>query len=396
MRDEQQRWLLVLNVVFNLVMGFILPVNTIFITKNLHESLNVAGFVLMTYSLIMMVGNVLGGYLFDHYSHRGTLISGFIISIIGFLLLSFFHGWPIYAVLLALIGFGMGIAYTAINSYTAVVAEQHREQSTSIFNIMYLSANVGIALGTMSVSYIFSRSIFWTFFLPAVFFLTCLLIVAFRGHVLDGQTEKLNGSSDHAQTTHQKSYVELIGQKRLMVNLVLICSAVFIIWVGYSQWDSNMSVYMLDNHFSMHDYSRLFTINAASLIIVQPIMNHFANKIFSKLKYQIILGLFIMGSSFMILPFAQSYWQYIVSMITLTVGESITFPVIPAILNKFATERNRGRYQSFYVIFGSLGRAFGPFIGSLVVTDSSFKTLFYLIVIAIMLTDIGMTFVKEL
>ena len=83
MLDAQQRWLLLINIVFNLVMGFILPVNTIFITKNLHESMVVAGFVLMLYSGFMMLGNFLGGRLFDRFSQRKTLVGGFTLAAIG-------------------------------------------------------------------------------------------------------------------------------------------------------------------------------------------------------------------------------------------------------------------------------------------------------------------------
>lgn len=395
MKDEQQRWLLLMNAIFNMVMGFILPVNTIFMTKYLHESLVISGFVLMVYSGVMMLGNALGGYLFDRYSHRGTLLCGYFIAAVGFLVLSFCHIWPLYAILLTIIGLGMGIAYTAVNSYTAVVAQQHRQHSQRIFNIMYLSANVGIAVGSMLVSVIFQRSIFLTFFLPALCFLICLLIVIFRGHILDGEASNLPNSVSKTETATSTETTNKLSSHQLSVNLVLICGAVLIVWLGYSQWDSNMSLYMLDNHFTMRNYSLLFSLNALSLMIIQPLVGRIAESLFSKLKIQIALGLVIMGFSFIFLPSAQQYWQYVVSMLILTIGESITFPTISALLNKFSTGANRGTYQSFYVVFGSLGRALGPYLGSLIATKSSFDSLFIIIWLAILIVAGGMMLVKE-
>ncbi|RHW51093.1 MFS transporter [Bombilactobacillus bombi] len=396
MKDEQQRWLLVMNATFNMVMGFILPVNTIFMTKNLHESMVVSGFVLMVYSGFMMLGNALGGYLFDHYSHRGTLLIGYLVAALGFLILSFCHTWPLYAIVLTVIGLGMGVSYTAVNSYTAVVAQQQRHHSQRIFNIMYLSANVGIALGSMLVSVIFQRSIFLTFFLPALCFITCLLIVIFRGHILDGTTHKHSNTTQSSEADIKEvAITSQISKPRLYLNLFLICLAVLVVWLGYSQWDSNMSLYMLNNNFKMRDYSLLFSLNALSLMIIQPLMGHLTESLFSQLKIQIALGLAIMGSSFIFLPGAQQYWQYVVSMLILTIGESITFPTIPALLSKFSTAQNRGTYQSFYVIFGSLGRALGPYLGSLVATKSSFDVLFMLICGTILAVAGGVALVKE-
>ncbi|MCO6543473.1 MAG: MFS transporter [Lactobacillus sp.] len=396
MKDEQQRWLLVMNATFNMVMGFILPVNTIFMTKNLHESMVVSGFVLMVYSGFMMLGNALGGYLFDHYSHRGTLLIGYLIAALGFLILSFCHTWPLYAIVLTVIGLGMGVSYTAVNSYTAVVAQQHHHHSQRIFNIMYLSANVGIALGSMLVSVIFQRSIFLTFFLPALCFIACLLIVIFRGHILDGTTHKHSNTTQSSEAAIKEvAITSQTSKPRLYLNLFLICLAVLVVWLGYSQWDSNMSLYMLNNNFKMRDYSLLFSLNALSLMIIQPLMGHLTESLFSQLKIQIALGLAIMGSSFIFLPGAQQYWQYVVSMLILTIGESITFPTIPALLSKFSTAQNRGTYQSFYVIFGSLGRALGPYLGSLIATKSSFDVLFMLICGTILAVAGGVALVKE-
>jgi len=395
----QRIWLLILNITFNLVMGFMLPVNTIFIHKNLHESLITAGFTLMVYSAFMMIGNAMGGVMFDRFSKRGTLYIGYGISIISLLGMSVHHVWPTYAIMLFILGFGMGLVYTAVNAYTAFIAEQMSGNSRVIFNNMYLAANIGIAIGSTAVGFIFKWSIFFTFFIPMLLFVASAIILIFKANLLDHVIE--HDEVDETNHIHYESSDTVdpkieIGPSRFNLNMLIICASIFIVWLGYSQWDSNLSAYMLDQGFTTREYGLVFTINAASLLIIQPVMNRVVSRIFKLLKYQIFLGTVIMGSSFLLLPTAKTYTAYVISMLILTVGESMVFPTIPALLSKMSTNKNRGTFQSFYSIFGSLGRAIGPYAGSLIITALSFSTLFVGITVSMILVAIAMIGVKEL
>jgi len=394
----QRIWLLILNITFNMVMGFILPVNTIFIHKNLHESLTTAGLALMAYSVLMMVGNAIGGVMFDRFSRRGTLYIGYLIAIVSLVFMSFHHVWPTYAFMLVILGFGMGLSYTAINAYTAFVAEQMVGDSRTIFNIMYLAANVGIAIGSTAVGFIFKLSIFFTFFIPVLLFLLCIIILIFRGSVLDqtNEEELERGSRQKYVSSDVEDPKIKIGASRFKFNLIIICLSIFVVWLGYSQWDSNISIYMIDNGFSTRQFGLVFTFNAVSLLIIQPIMNRVASRVFKLLKHQIFVGTIIMGLSFTLLPGAKTYAMYILSMLILTIGESIVFPTIPALLSKMSTNKNRGTFQSFYSIFGSLGRALGPYVGSLVITVMSFAHLFIAITIMMIVVAFAMESVNEL
>ncbi|KRK95423.1 MFS transporter [Companilactobacillus futsaii] len=392
----QRLWLLILNITFNLVMGFILPVNTIFIHKNLHESLVTAGFALMVYSAFMMVGNALGGFMFDRFSKRGTLYIGYGISIISLLGMSVHHVWPTYAIMLFTLGFGMGLVYTAVNAYTAFVAEQMTGNSRVIFNNMYLAANIGIAIGSTAVGFIFKWSIFLTFFIPMLLFVISAVILLLKANVLDHVHEQDDEDIQRYESSDVKDPRIEIGTNRFRLNIFVICASIFIVWLGYSQWDSNLSAYMLNQGYTTREYGLVFTVNAASLLIIQPVMNRVISKIFKLLKYQIFIGTIIMGLSFLILPEAKTYLAFIISMLVLTVGESMVFPTIPALLSKMSTNRNRGTFQSFYSIFGSLGRAIGPYAGSLIITAMSFSTLFVGITISMIIVAIAMIGVKEL
>ncbi|MGR3742473.1 MFS transporter [Companilactobacillus sp. DQM5] len=391
---EQRRWLLLLNIIFNMVLGFILPVNTIFINKNLGEPLMTAGFVLMIYSAMMMIGNTVGGVMFDRFSKRLTLIIGYVISAFCLLVMSVHHVWPSYAIILSVLGFGMGLSYTAINGYTAFIAEQFLGDSRIIFNNMYLAANIGIAIGSTAVGFIFKASIFLTFLIPAIIFILSIFVALIKGSVLDTY-KNISHSNRESIKISEKDPKEIIGSTRFLINLIIISSAVFIVWVGYSQWDSNMSVYMLDQGLSTREYGLVFTVNAVSLLVIQPVVNRFISKIFKLLKFQLLLGIAIMSLSFLLLPSAKTFLAFILSMLVLTLGESMVFPTIPALLSKLSTNKNRGTMQSIYSIFGSLGRAVGPYVGSMIITLISYPSLFFIITVTMLVMGVLMIGIKE-
>ena len=77
--------------------------------EELNKSLTIAGIVLLINSLGMVVGNLLGGVLFDKLGGYKTILIGTFTCLISTTLLNIFHGWPWYAVWLVLLGFGGGM-----------------------------------------------------------------------------------------------------------------------------------------------------------------------------------------------------------------------------------------------------------------------------------------------
>ncbi len=115
--------LFIANLMLNTGAAFMWPLTTVYMNKMLGESLTTAGAVLLVMSLMMMVGNYIGGVLFDRWSPYLTGILGAGISLVGMILLIFFHGWPIFAILLVIVGFGDGISLTVGN----LVCRNHQE-----------------------------------------------------------------------------------------------------------------------------------------------------------------------------------------------------------------------------------------------------------------------------
>lgn len=70
--------------------AFMWPLTTIYMNKTLGKSLTMAGAVMLLMSLMMMVGNYVGGVLFDRWSPYLTGVLGAGLSLIAMILLIFF------------------------------------------------------------------------------------------------------------------------------------------------------------------------------------------------------------------------------------------------------------------------------------------------------------------
>lgn len=132
-------WWLVIGMAIN-IMGasFLWPLNTIYMSQELGKSLTTAGMVLMINSLGMVVGNLLGGFFFDKLGGFITIMSGAVICLCATTLLNFYHGWPLYAVWLVMLGFGGGIIIPAIYAMAGAVWPNGGRQT---FNAIYLAQN---------------------------------------------------------------------------------------------------------------------------------------------------------------------------------------------------------------------------------------------------------------
>ena len=126
---EQQtvklKWVALASLLNNTGAAFLWPLTTMYLHNYLGQTLTTAGFVILIMSIAMMMGNYLGGWLFDHWKQYQTAILGVSLSTLAIFLLIFVHGWPWYAVLITINSFGDGINATIVNSYGTLVSDHY-------------------------------------------------------------------------------------------------------------------------------------------------------------------------------------------------------------------------------------------------------------------------------
>lgn len=361
-RQVKLKWVALASLLNNTGAAFLWPLTTMYMHNYLHESLTTAGVVMLLMSICMMVGNYLGGWLFDHWDQYQTAVLGVTISTVAIFTLIFAHGWPWFAVLMMLNSLGDGINMTIVNSYGSLVSDH---SSRYVFNYIYMAFNVGVVIGTLAVGVLLPVSVVLVFTVATVFYFLLALVVVFALKVRVPLPPKTPRSREKlASRSHQQALV-LIWL--ILLNFVTI-------HLSYSLWESVMAVHMTNMGIPFYAYSLLWTLNGVLIIVGQPLVNKLSPYVC--LSSQIMVGILIFASSFLLLIFARNLWAFVLDFVLLTIGEMASFAGLPAWIAQLTTVNEAGHYQGLLNIMMSIGRAIGPLYGGFVIDHGNYQELF--------------------
>ncbi|RXK18298.1 MFS transporter [Macrococcus sp. DPC7161] len=366
-------WFLVIGMAVNVTgSSFIWPLNTIYMHNELGKSLAVAGIVLMINSFASVLGNLIGGNLFDKFGGYKSIMLGIIISLIADVGLVLMHGWPWYPVWLVLLGFGAGIVFPSIYAMAGTAWPQGGRKT---FNAIYLAQNIGVALGASLGGFI-AEIDFGLIFLVNLMFYVVFFFIAIFGY----RTSQHGISGSNVMKDVHK-----IKDRTKFNALLTVCVTYCLCWIAYVQWQTTIATQTQGLDISLKQYSLLWSINGLFILLGQPLIAPIINKFQDKIKLQIAIGLIIFLSSFLITSFAQTYSMFVVGMLILTIGEMFIWPAIPTIANNLAPKGRTGVYQGIVNSTATLGRAIGPLLGGVIVDVFSIQMMYYFMMIFIVL-----------
>ncbi|WP_079510132.1 MDR family MFS transporter [Mesobacillus jeotgali] len=376
-------WLLIIGMAVNVTgSSFLWPLNTIYIHEHLGKSLSVAGIVLMLNSAASVIGNLFGGSLFDKIGGYKSIILGIGITILALMGLTFWSGWPQYIFFLTLVGFGSGIVFPAMY---AMAGSVWKEGGRKAFNAIYVAQNLGVAVGAALGGLVASYSFQLIFMANAAMYLIFMMIAVFGYRSINtraaAQTNVLQENG--AVKSHTKLYALLI----LSVGY-LLC------WVGYVQWQTTIAAYTQQLNISLNQYSILWTINGALIVLGQPVVNRLIKPFQNKMKLQIIIGMVIFMVSYAVAAGAQAFSGFVAGMVILTVGEMLIWPAVPTIANDLAPKGREGFYQGIVNSTATGGRMVGPLMGGILV-DLYGMSMLFAILIAIIFIGIFTTVIYD-
>jgi len=256
------------------------------------------------------------------------------------------------------------------------------QDSRYVFNMLYFAQNLGIVIGTSLVGFIYSISVTLMFVVATSLFMIFLIIVFFKFK------PAANKSRKKVSDTEKTSWSPKSLPRANAIMLFTFFMALFIIWIMYQQWVSNLSVYMTGIGIPLRNYSFLWTINGGVIVVSQIIIN-WISRYHENMILEVFFGVFLMSLSFVVLIFAKTYPFFVLAMMTLTIGEATALPTIPALVNTLTPVEAKGRYQGLIQSWASAGRALGPLFGGLVIEMSSYTILFIIATGAVLLVLMG-------
>ncbi|HFG9088993.1 TPA: MDR family MFS transporter [Staphylococcus argenteus] len=376
-------WWLVIGMALNITgSSFLWPLNTIYMKQELGKSLTVAGLVLMINSFGMVIGNLLGGSLFDKLGGYKTILIGTFTCLCSTTLLNFFHGWPWYAVWLVMLGFGGGMIIPAIYAMVGAVWPNGGRQT---FNAIYLAQNIGVAIGAAMGGFVAEFSFNYIFLANLIMYIVFALVAVTQFNI---EVKAKVKYPTHLDITGKKN-------KARFISLVLICAMFAICWVAYIQWESTIASFTQSINISMAQYSVLWTINGIMILVAQPLIKPILYLLKGNLKKQMFVGIVIFMLSFFVTSFAENFTIFVVGMIILTFGEMFVWPAVPTIANQLAPDGKKGQYQGFVNSAATVGKAFGPFLGGVLVDAFNMRMMFIGMMILLVFALVLLMIFKE-
>jgi MFS family permease len=362
-------WLLIIGMAVNVTgSSFLWPLNTIYIHDHLGKSLTMAGVVLMLNSAASVIGNLFGGSLFDKIGGYKSILLGICITLTALVGLTFWHGWPEYIFFLIIIGFGTGIVFPAM---FAMAGSVWKEGGRRAFNAIYVAQNLGVAVGAALGGIVADYSFELIFLANTVMFAIFLLIALFGYKGISTESVKqVNGMKEAAFRTNRKN----------LIALLILCSGYLLCWVAYVQWSTTIASYSQEVNISLSQYSLLWTINGALIVLGQPLLNGVLKQLNTTLKIQILIGIGIFILSFIVAGNASAFTGFLVAMIVLTIGEMFIWPAVPTVAFTLAPKGREGFYQGIVTSTATGGRMIGPLLGGILVDLYSMSALFYVLI----------------
>lgn len=363
-------WLLIIGMVVNTVgNSFLWPLNTIYMHKELGQSLSVAGLVLMANAAAGVVGNLLGGFLFDRLGGFRTIMAASILTIIGLAGLTIWHGWPHYIWFLALIGFTGGMIFPCM---FAMVGTAWPEGGRRGFNAIYLAQNLGVAFGPALAGVIANYSFDYIFIANLIMYVVFLGVAFSYKNIPQGYG---------VAPSNVISEGKRIKDKSSLYALCILGIGYMLAWAVYTQWTTTISAYTQEIGISLNQYSLLWTVNGLLIVAGQPLINPLIKRLGDRYQVMIVTGILIFILSFYVLTFAEQFTMFLVAMVILTFGEMFVWPTVPTIVSKLAPPGRDGFYQGLINSFNTLGKMIGPVAGGLLAEVYGMHFTFYFLMI---------------
>lgn len=372
------RLLAIAAVISSTGMACIWPLVTIYISDHLGKSLTVAGLMLMLNQGAFLGGSVLGGLLFDRWGKIRTLV----IASIGVILISIglavTENFTAYAVLLLLHGLFYGMSSPVINAFAVVLWPQGGRKG---INMIYVAQNAGVAAGAALGGVLASVSFSWTFLGNSMLQVIALLLFTIglpryirQGAVNTGQMAVQGQGESAEQTDIDRPF---LSRKAIWGALLLLCAGLLMSWIVYSQWTTVLSSYMQSLGISLNQYSLLWTLNGALILLGQPLISWVIRRFARTLIAQMLLGSYIFALSMLILTQTTVYAGFFLAMFVMTLGEMLVWPAVPTVAAQFTPPGKEGFIQGLVTGTSSAGRMLGPLCGAMVFQAYSASGLLY-------------------
>ncbi|MEW8979476.1 MAG: MFS transporter [Symbiobacterium sp.] len=334
--------------------AFIWPFVTVYVHEHLGQSLTMAGVVMLLHCAGAILGQLIGGWLYDLVGARPVMLFGLSVAAVSTGALGFTHSWSVYVACMVLYGISAAMAVPPVNAMLARCWPGHARRA---FNFNYVVSNLGFALGSAVAGALADRSFSFAYLGAGAIFIVCALFTAAfirEEHAGPAENPGTAGSRPGAPPEEPVPWFPMVALFVAAVGVVLV----------FNQWQVGNSVRMEALGYPISWYSALWTLNGLVIFAGQPVARAIARRVRGATG-QMAVGILLYAAAFGVLFTSTRYGIFVCSMILLTLGEILLMPTLPAVVARLAPPSRSGTFQGFILTGSTIGRMFGPLLGGM-------------------------------
>ena len=381
-------------------MIFIIPFLSLLLTSKLGFSESQAGTIIFFISVVSILGSVIGGKLADEVGRKKIFLLFSFIIVISMIPAGIFCTDAKIVIFIFVAEFCVFGLMPATSAMILDIADDHNK--VECFSLLYLSSNIGSALGPIVSGLLFYRHTEWIFWGISFFFILTSLIIGFgirdvyrvdkspneNPFTLTKKTEtvvEIERDGDEETVAEKKTILRILRKDPLLI-LFLFCLAV--LTVSYVQLD-----YLLPLHLSQlfgldagsKFSSLIWTINGIICVFFTPMIISFSKKL-HPLKNIGIAALFY-AAGFFLYSVSTTTYEFAIGVIIWTSGEILISTCAGIYIADQMPETHKGRSMGLYEFTRGFGRCLGPALCGYYLISHSYNQAWQLIAVFCLLTD---------
>lgn len=365
---SQEAWMLSIVMLINRSGSMVLPFLGVYMTDHLKFSLENAGIVLSFYGIGSVLGSYLGGFLTDKFGEYYVQSWSLFLSAPIFLIIPFFPSIEMMAFLIFLQS-TISDTFRPANS-VAITKYARPENLTKAFSLNRMAVNLGFSIGPALGGILSGISYNFLFVVNAIGALVAgiIYIVFFRKrNKIFREKKRLEPEKTIERVVTKSPY------KDFPFLIYSILCAVFA--VCFFQFFNTIPLFYKD--VAKLDQSTIgFILGYSGFIIVlleMPLVSIAERTL--KIPQILFIGIVMAGLSYLILLLGSNVALLLLSMTILSVAEIWVLPFMSTVTALRAERGNKGAYMGLNGIAFSFSFIITPFLGTYVVSQFGFDSL---------------------
>lgn len=352
------RWLLSTTAIQTLGRGMVLPFTIVYLTEVRHVPLDTAGVLMGFIAVAALLVTAPSGAVTDRSGPRKVLIASTLAAIISPLVMGFGTTVPVFALAIAIMGFGWGSSWSAWNTLIATVVSGPARQQ--FYGVNFALVNLGIGLGGIISGLVVDVHRPGTF--VAIFVIDALCMLVPLGLFL-GPLRHEGGPVPVPEDAAPASYRALF---RVPAVLWLAGLTFLITFVGYGQMESGFPAFArATSEVSTRVLGFAFAANTLAIVLLQFVVLKWADgrrrtRLLVTMSVVWALAWLLLGSTGLVAGQLAAAVGVIAFTAVFGFGETMMQATIPALVNDLADDHTRGRANSVNSGSFQLGAILGP------------------------------------